>query len=509
MRIHDSQQINQHPAKPVQPHDRPHVKRLSRFKWVASCGILAVFIAAASLNNFSSMWRVPSTPSETVHFAARAILFLTLTVLAVRWVIATKFELNLWLRWLDNPVQKRQVYAAIIALSLMLGFCLAFAHNIVVITLIFTIFLLLNYWTQWLSNDHIARALSRTRERSMDNIQRSVLCIMENYWLERPQLARITTLMFFSSMTFSLALCGAVQKDPQKLYRFHLAATILLVITILVGEIVLAWWRHLRQKQINHAIESKSSIPSKKIKEQLATKAHAGDLKGFSTNAYFGIFAVALGIASINNFRSSMFVIPSTDGLQFWVFVASGVFFFELLALSYLWIHATGHELNLWIKWLKNPVDKQQVRLAIISLALVLGVALAFAYNIVFISGFMAIYLLVNYWTQWLADDHFVRALQQTRVDTLSFSRRRVLDVMEEYWVARPQLGRITSLMYFASLGFSLALAGFVQEDPWRHRLYLASYIILFLDILFGEIVIFKWRYERNRGIAQAAQATE
>jgi hypothetical protein len=499
------------------PPDDPNVARVNVFRLAGYGGILVFFLFFAKLTHFRYRWALPPTSEGYIPYAARVALFLMLAVLAGRWVIATGHEFELWKNWIDNPPPKRDAYWAIAGLSFTLGLCLALAYDILWITSILTGYFLLNYWTQWLSNDHFKSALVRTRKGLRDVTRRGVLNVMEHYWLGQPQLARITTLMFFASVAFSFALAGALGTAPHK-RGFHLAATILLILTILFGEMVIGWWRHERDQDIEKAVEGKLAVTFASPKRRLATKDDEADLKGFRTNAYYGIFGVWLGVASLaiaidvlNNLKPGMLTFPSSWDPQAWIFVATVILFVTFLALSFCWILATGHELALWIEWLDNPVDKQEVRLAIIGLSLVLGVSLAFAIacNIVFISGFITIYLLVNYWTQWLSNDQFEQALEQTRESSLNRTDAKVLSVMEEYWVKRPQLARITTLMFVACMAYSLAFAGFFQEEPLRHRLYLASYCLLFLDIFIGEVVIFRWRFKRDRNITQAKQGGE
>jgi hypothetical protein len=59
--------------------------------------------------------------------------------------------------------------------------------------------------------------------------------------------------------------------------------------------------------------------------------------------------------------------------------------------------------------------------------------------------------------------------------------------------------------MFFASMAFSFALAGAVQPEPKKLFFQLASYAILFVNILVGEIVIYRWRSERDIRISNAA----
>lgn len=501
----------------TQPPDDPNVARVNVFRLAGYGGILAFFLLFAKFTHFRHRWALPATSDGYIPYAARVALFLMLVVLAGRWVIATDHEFKQWKKWIDSPPPKSEAYWAIAVLSFTLGLCLALAYDILWITSMLTVYFLVNYWTQWLSNDHFKTALLRTRKGLRDAPRRGVLNVMEHYWLGRPHLARITTLMFFASLAFSFALAGALGTASHK-RGFHLTATILLILTVLVGEMVIAWWRHERDQDIKKAVEGKLTATLASPQRRLATKDDEADLKGFRTNAYFGIFGVWLGVAGLaitidvlNNLKPPLLTFPPSWDPQAWIFVATAILFVTFLILSFCWILATGHELALWIDWLKNPVDKQEVRLAIIGLSLVLGVSLAFAIacNIVFISGFITIYLLVNYWTQWLSNDQFEQALELTRGFSLNRTQARVLNVMEEYWVKQPHLARITTLMFVACMAYSLAFSGFFQEEPLRHKLYLASYCVLFLDIFIGEVVIFRWRSKRDRNITQATQGSE
>jgi hypothetical protein len=462
-----------------------------------------VFSILAILNNFKSMWVPPVTAHDT--YIARIILFSVLLLLAIRWVIATDREFKLWTRVLENPVEKWDAYAAIVSLSLVLGFCMAYAFDIVKVSMAFTGFLLINYWSQWQSNDHFSHALPETRKKSTNIAQQSVLNVMEQYWLKQPQLARINTMMFFSSLAFSLAWAGSFLREPRK-SSFEFAGTLVLVGDILLGEILIGIWRYQRNREIVRAETSKSVIPVREPKLEDATEAYKGRIDTAKTAAYWGIVGVFAVVTSLNDFKS-MWTPSAWDGQG--LFAAGIVLFVGLSVLAYRWVHATNEEMELWIDELHNPMTKKQVQGAMFGLAIVLGTLLALAHNIACVSGLMAVYFLVNYWTQWLSNEHFRRALERTRQSPLSTTNFKVLDAMEKYWLALPQMARITTMMFFASLAFSLALAGWAQQEPQRTRFYLASYVLLFLDILGGEITIFVWRCKRDYKIDLATEAQE
>ena len=485
------------------------VRRLNRFRIAAYFSILAVFLVAATLTRFEAIRMLLPAQRESLPYSARVALFAMLSALVVRWVYATDYEWKLWIKLLKNPVQKNQVYAAIVILALMLGLCLAFAWDIVVISLLFTVYLLFNYWTQWLSNDYLSRALETSRRTFLGSTQSRVLNVMEHYWLRRPQLARITTMMFFAALAFSLAMAGAVLPEPYR-RRLQIFACVIVVMNILISEIVIALWRHQRNRDIARAADFKAPAKAEKSKEKIAREPYVARFDTFRTAAYWAIPGIFLGTIAVNEFKNTMLKLPATWE-ESWLFAARIIFFLELSVLAILWIAATGDEMELWIDHLENPVGKQQVRVAVFGLALVLGVLLAFAHNIVFVSGFITVYLLVNYWTQWLTNDHFTRALERTRAAGGNAAKKKVLNVMESYWLGRPQLARITTMMFFTSIAFSLALKGTVLEHAGSEKeaelFQLAAYALVFLDILAGEIVIARWRHDRNQQISQARGA--
>lgn len=490
------------PNPPGPPQQRD-TRVINRFRISAYIGIVIVAAVVAILNDAKSIW-LPVRMADT-RYVAQVILLGVLILLAIRWVYATDKEFNLWTRVLENPTEKWDAYAAIAFLSLGLGFCMGYAFDIVTVSMAFTGFLLINYWSQWQSNDHFIHALPETRKKSTSNSQRSVLNVMEQYWLRKPQLARINTMMFFSSLAFSLARAGSFLKESKK-SDFELAATAVLVGDIVLGEILIGIWRYQRNKKVSRAETSKTVIPAREPKLEDATEAYKGRIDTAKTAAYWGIVGVFAVVAGLNDFKSMW--TPSTwDGQG--LFAAGIVLFVGLSVLAYRWVYATNEEMELWIDELHNPMTKKQVQGAMFGLAVVLGTLMALAHNIACVSGLMAVYFLVNYWTQWLSNEHFRRALERTRQSPLSTTNFKVLDIMEEYWLARPQMARITTMMFFASLAFSLALAGWAQQEPQRSRFYLASYAFLFLDILVGEIVIFLWRRDRDNKIELAAEAQE
>lgn len=222
-------------------------------------------------------------------------------------------------------------------------------------------------------------------------------------------------------------------------------------------------------------------------------------MESFAIAAYggiLGVFAAAAGLTS-DSFKA-MWVVRFSGGIELVLQLMRIAFFFEMMVLAVAWTIATKTEMGLWIEYLDNPwktVEREQVYGAIITLAIVLGVALAFPYNAPFITFFMTAVWLINYWTQWLCIEHFSKSTAKARTD------HRVLSAMEHYWMELPHLGRIATMMFFGSISFSLAFASIFVVGFQKTLLQLLAYCILFTDILVGEIIIWRWRSARNRQI--------
>lgn len=226
-------------------------------KWLAYGEIFAVFGLMLVFNgeyfvkayqDFPKIWDF-SKPTEAAIFAAPIILFIELVVLVFSWMVATCDEFDMWKLWLDHPDAAWKKKAAFFGLPVVLGILPAFPNNIVFISGFMMVYSFANYWTQWLCNDHFHCAFQKTREQRMHKVKSDVLTVMEHYWLKRPQLARIATMLFFNSIAFSLAFAGAVQQEPQR-HRYQLSAYVILILMLLISEIVIVRWRCKRDQRI-------------------------------------------------------------------------------------------------------------------------------------------------------------------------------------------------------------------------------------------------------------------
>jgi hypothetical protein len=255
--------------------------------------------------------------------------------------------------------------------------------------------------------------------------------------------------------------------------------------------------------------KSPSNPSEQPRRESEADVVEVGFLKGF---AYAELVGVLLGMIALNvkYFEKTCEDIPKIatfSAIELLNFAAPVILFIGLVFLMFRWIIATQHEFDMWKSWLNNPFTPIEQKAALIVFPVFLGIMPAFPNHIVITSGFMAIYSLSNYWTQWLSNDHFHRALQKTRETPVDKVQNEVLTVMEHFWLKRPQLGRIATMLFFNCIAFSLALAGSFQQEPQKHRFRLTAYAILILVLLISEIIIARWRQKMGQDIQQIKDA--
>jgi len=222
--------------------------------------------------------------------------------------------------------------------------------------------------------------------------------------------------------------------------------------------------------------------------------------------SYGLIFFTFLGFAGLlvfsETFRSFFVFSGSTTRTALAILrIALGVIAMFLVGM---WIAATFHELLLWINNLKIVFVTYQVYLAMILTAVGLGVMLLMVWSIMMFSGYFALFLLFNYWSQWLANDYFANALAETRRTP---ENSKLLEALETYWLKRPQLARIVTMMFISLVAFALSLAGHFGAQNKREVLDLVAYGLMILNILCGEALIIAWRSRRDTAIAKAKTA--
>ncbi len=228
-----------------------------------------------------------------------------------------------------------------------------------------------------------------------------------------------------------------------------------------------------------------------------ANVTRINEWKVFAYTMILAVFALAFNREYfVNVYQDFPDKWKSSSPTEMAIFIAPIVLFIELAVLVIRWIIATADGFELWEQWLDHPDVKAKINTVFIGLALILGILPAFPNHIVFTSGFMAFYSIVNLVAQQLCNVHFRRALQETRKKPVDKDKKEVLSAMEHFWLKRPQLTRIAIVTLFCFVAFCLALAGTMQQEAWRHYFQLSSYAVLILVLFVSEIIIAWWRFK-------------
>ncbi len=244
------------------------------------------------------------------------------------------------------------------------------------------------------------------------------------------------------------------------------------------------------------------------------TDPHEGTVEGLTLTQKFayGLIFTMLGMAGAGALFSrhfqSLFLSPES-GAQGFLHVTQFLLLAIWVLLVALWIGATISEFKLWQRHLLVVVPDIDAYVAMIILAIALGIMpILIVYDARWFTGYYAVFLALNLWSQWVTNKHFALALASTRKKLGRPSTRRnqvrVLDAMEVYWLKRPQLGRIAVMAAMATGAFALALYAGTRAGSMQDALGATSLLLAFLVVLGGEVVINSWRTVRTREVRAA-----
>lgn len=224
--------------------------------------------------------------------------------------------------------------------------------------------------------------------------------------------------------------------------------------------------------------------------------------ESWRSQTYQGIVLVFGAAVAASGNKLSEIWLPPSDPLEMELYIVRILLFLLFVAWAVRFVYATDKELMLWKKALGDIGSPTLGRMAMLATAIYLGLLMAFPHRIVFVSGLFTASLCINYWTQRMCNKVFARELVAGKKRYAAVTwRLQILEVMECYWVRRPQLARLVGMMLLSALAFGLALVGAEHAEPQKSHLYVIAYIILIGDLIVCETVISYWRYDRNKTI--------
>ncbi len=173
----------------------------------------------------------------------------------------------------------------------------------------------------------------------------------------------------------------------------------------------------------------------------------------------------------------------------------------ETLILIVLWIQASLGELQMFQDYFEEfvpPLPKSSFSIAV-GIAIFLGMLGYFSDRIVIYSSIFVVFDLLCVWGGWIRASEFRAVLKRAQNEASPEDiRRKGWDIIEIYELERPHVLRSVGFIFFSVISLILGLLGGLLYQPSTIWLISTSYIIMLLNIAFSEVIIMRWRRERD-----------
>ena len=231
------------------PLDKTEKERLStikKFQYLSYSLIAGVVLALnakdkiiATFSNFGA--------SDYFLSLCQTLIISDIIILIIFWIIETAAEFQILQDYLAHaPVIKRQAYLSMIALSIVLGLLGYLYDQILIFSIIFATYNLVNMWAVWVFNQHFKECIEDSKVDPATTEKGLVLiAALEEYYFNRPHIPRIVTMMFFSMTCVSLSVAGILLESQNK-NLFTYAAYLVMFINIAASEYTIWVWRQKR-----------------------------------------------------------------------------------------------------------------------------------------------------------------------------------------------------------------------------------------------------------------------
>jgi len=223
-----------------------HWKKLELCFNIGFAVILTTVLTAFAKDRFVSLWPVDLSPSYCSKFLG-VILLIEIIVLLFLWTFAVWNEMNILKKYFFKyiPQQPYQVAVWTVMFCLVLGLLGKFSDRIVVCSAIFAIYGLGDIWGQKIRNNQLKDVL---RKMGKDKYEETPTQVIKSFYLERPQLERSASIMFFSFVGLMLAQASLFNESTLKGKWLECSAYLVVILNIAIGEIVIYRWRRQRDK---------------------------------------------------------------------------------------------------------------------------------------------------------------------------------------------------------------------------------------------------------------------
>jgi|ERR1041385_7914434 hypothetical protein len=124
-------------------------------------------------------------------------------------------------------------------------------------------------------------------------------------------------------------------------------------------------------------------------------------------------------------------------------------------------------------------------------LAVLFGALIASSHKLLAYAGIMVIYNLFDFWGNWEVLKKIESAIDRKLHGRLDNSAAKAITIMRGFYFDNPTLPRIVTIMFVNWIVVCLALVELITHDVrWED----AGYLLIVINIVVGETVIYAWR---------------
>lgn len=238
-----------------------HLRERSREITNARNWAIGIVTALLGVELFvSEIKRIRGLQPDPMNYAYLALLLLT-GVLIFLWIWATQKELNLLFDWLDPeryvPPSSLKETLLILFFGIVLTSLLFAARDPLLYGLVFTLYSVILILSTTYLNKEIKTAIDHSKIRIDEDtknptlaakavLYRAAIDVLQSYFLERPMILRLVLILFTSIIGVGIALYWKISSTT----LCGLSAYIIFFVLILVSEIVINWWRYIRDGRL-------------------------------------------------------------------------------------------------------------------------------------------------------------------------------------------------------------------------------------------------------------------
>lgn len=188
-------------------------------------------------------------------------------------------------------------------------------------------------------------------------------------------------------------------------------------------------------------------------------------------------------------------------------FFLSAILAFTTFILFILYAIASHYEMTMLSQYLEEESVKRvrpHTYIVIFALAIFFGILITISDKILYYSSFIVIYNLLDMWGVWQLLKTLRTLIDKELKKELPKNIKDIINAIDFYYFKNPHLQRIVTILFFNWIALALAIISKYEKAPFSYYARNSSYIIIILNIIIWEFVIYGWRKKRDRAIEKA-----